>query len=71
MRIRLCCCTIAAACSLTGAAAWAQIKDFPMERFAKEGAELVASSPAQFAAHIKSELARWARVVKDSGMRAD
>ena len=33
-------------------------------RFAYEGAEIIASSPAQFAAHIKSDIARWAKVLK-------
>jgi tripartite-type tricarboxylate transporter receptor subunit TctC len=33
-------------------------------RFAYEGAEIIASSPAQFAAHIKSEVARWGKVLK-------
>jgi tripartite-type tricarboxylate transporter receptor subunit TctC len=42
------------------------------QRFAGEGAEGVASTPAQFAAHIKSELARWSKVVKAAeGLRAD
>lgn len=41
------------------------------ERFAKEGAEIVASSPAELGAHIKSELGRWAKVVKAAGMRMD
>ena len=42
------------------------------ERFSYEGAEVIASSPAQFAAHIKAELARWSKVVKEAGgMRAD
>jgi tripartite-type tricarboxylate transporter receptor subunit TctC len=40
-------------------------------RFANEGAEIIAGSPAEFRAYIKTELARWARVVKASGMRAD
>jgi tripartite-type tricarboxylate transporter receptor subunit TctC len=40
-------------------------------RFANEGAEIIASSPAEFRAYIKTELARWAKVVKASGMRAD
>ncbi len=35
-------------------------------RFAHEGAELIASSPAQFAAHIKTESARWGRVVREA-----
>lgn len=41
------------------------------KRFADQGAEIIASSPAQFAAHLKAELARWAGVVKQSGMKAD
>jgi tripartite-type tricarboxylate transporter receptor subunit TctC len=40
-------------------------------RFAEQGADIIASSPAQFAAHIKNELARWAKVVKESGIRAE
>jgi tripartite-type tricarboxylate transporter receptor subunit TctC len=41
------------------------------QRFAYEGVEVVASSPAQLASHIKAELARWAKVVKESeGLRA-
>jgi tripartite-type tricarboxylate transporter receptor subunit TctC len=41
------------------------------ERFAAEGAETIASSPEQFRDHLKTELKRWAKVVKDTGMRAD
>jgi len=41
------------------------------ERFAKEGTEVIASTPAQFAAHIKSELQRWAKVVKEMGLKGD
>lgn len=36
------------------------------KRFADEGVETIASSPEQFAAHIKRELVRWAKVVKDN-----
>lgn len=42
-----------------------------VERFAKDGTEVIVSSPGQFASHIKVELARWARVVKEAGLRAD
>ncbi len=41
------------------------------ERFTREGAEIIASSPAQFGAHLKSELVRWARVAKEAGLHAD
>ena len=41
------------------------------ERFAREGTDVIADSPAQFASHIKTELARWAKVVKEAGLRAD
>jgi tripartite-type tricarboxylate transporter receptor subunit TctC len=34
------------------------------QRFAYEGAEIIASSPAYFASHIKSEIARWGKVLK-------
>jgi tripartite-type tricarboxylate transporter receptor subunit TctC len=40
-------------------------------RFAEQGAEVIASSPAEFAGHIKAELARWAKVVKEAGIKAD
>ena len=42
------------------------------ERFAHEGAELIASSPSQFEAHIAGEVERWSKVVKEAdGLRAD
>jgi tripartite-type tricarboxylate transporter receptor subunit TctC len=42
-----------------------------VERFAKDGTEVIVSSSGQFASHIRVELARWARVVKAAGLRAD
>lgn len=40
-------------------------------RFANDGIEPVASTPEQFSAYIKEEMARWSRVVKDAGIRPD
>ena len=42
-----------------------------VDRFAKDATNVVANSPAEFRAFIQSEAKRWAKVVKDSGMRAD
>jgi tripartite-type tricarboxylate transporter receptor subunit TctC len=41
------------------------------EHAASQGAELVADTPAEFAAYIKAQMARFAQVVKATGMRAD
>ncbi len=41
------------------------------ERFTKDATDVVANSPAEFKTFIQSEAKRWAKVVKDSGMRAD
>ena len=41
------------------------------ELFAVQGIEIIGSSPAEFAAYIKSELAKWAVVVKKSGTKVD
>jgi tripartite-type tricarboxylate transporter receptor subunit TctC len=41
------------------------------ERFASEGADVGASSPEQFAAHITAEIARWSKMIKDLDLRAE
>ena len=39
--------------------------------FASQGIEIIGSSPGEFASYIKSELAKWAKVVRKSGARVD
>jgi tripartite-type tricarboxylate transporter receptor subunit TctC len=41
------------------------------ERFFNDDAEVVASSPEQLAATVKSEIAKWGKVIKDAGIRAE
>lgn len=41
------------------------------ERYAAMGAEPVGNTPEQFAIFIKSEIAKWTRVVKESGAMVD
>lgn len=41
------------------------------QRFATEGADAVGSSPAQFAQFIANEIAKWTKVVKDGGIKAE
>ena len=41
------------------------------ERLAGLGLEVVGSSPEQFDAFVRSEIAKWAKVVKDNNIKAD
>ena len=41
------------------------------ESLKKQGAEPAGNSPEEFAAHVSSEIAKWARVVKISGARVE
>lgn len=45
-----------------------ELKDV-QEALARQGAEAQTSTPQEFAAFLKSEYAKWARVVKESGIR--
>jgi tripartite-type tricarboxylate transporter receptor subunit TctC len=42
-----------------------------IERFAAEGTEVIAGTPAEFADVIGKELTRWAKVVKQAGIKGD
>ncbi len=41
------------------------------ERAAAQGTDLVSGTPEAFAAHIKSQIAKWAKVVKAAGIQPD
>ncbi len=41
------------------------------ERFAAQGGELVGSSPEEFSRHIRSELRRWAEIVRVAGIKVE
>jgi tripartite-type tricarboxylate transporter receptor subunit TctC len=41
------------------------------ERLAALGADVVASGPAEFGAFIRSEIAKWGKIVKDTGIKAE
>lgn len=40
-------------------------------RFAKQGAEVVGSTPADFAVFIRQEIVKWTKVIKEAGARLD
>ena len=40
-------------------------------RLANEGAEVVGNTPEQFGAILKSDIAKWAKVIRASGIKAD
>lgn len=41
------------------------------ERFGKQGVEVRTTSPDEFGVFLRSEVTRWAKVIKDSGIKAD
>jgi tripartite-type tricarboxylate transporter receptor subunit TctC len=42
-----------------------------VKRFRQIGQDIIASTPEEFAAHLKKESAKWGRVIKEQGMRAE
>ena len=41
------------------------------ERFLAQGVEPVGSTPEQFGEHIRAQMAKWSRVVRDAGVKAE
>ena len=41
------------------------------EKLADQGFEPVGDSPQEFAAYIKSEIAKWGKVIRDAGIRPE
>ena len=41
------------------------------ERLAGMGTDVVSNTPEQFSAYIKAEIAKWARMIKDTGIKLD
>jgi len=41
------------------------------ERLLSTGVETVGSSPKEFETAVKSEIAKWSKVIKDAGIRAE
>ena len=41
------------------------------QRFTDRGFDIIASSPEELATHLKSEVTKWGRVIKERGMKAD
>ena len=42
-----------------------------MKRFNDAGLDIIASTPDEFAAHLKKEIEKWGKVIKERGMKAE
>ena len=40
-------------------------------KLAEQGAEVVASSPAELAAYVEREMAKWSAVAREAGVRPE
>lgn len=45
--------------------------DFVQKKFAVEGVEVLSSTPAEFRTMLESELARWGKIVRESGAKVE
>ncbi len=41
------------------------------ERFLAQGVEPLGGTPEQFAEHIRAQMAKWGKVVRDAGVQAE
>ena len=41
------------------------------ERLSTLGAEIIGGTPKEFADHIRREIPKWAKVIKDAGVRLE
>jgi len=42
-----------------------------LKRFNDAGLDIIASTPDEFAAHLKKEVEKWGKVIKERGMKAE
>ncbi len=42
-----------------------------VERFTQNGADIIANTPAEFAAIVKADVAKWAKVIQSAGIRPE
>jgi tripartite-type tricarboxylate transporter receptor subunit TctC len=42
-----------------------------VQKLAAQGAEVIGSSPERFGAHLKAEISRWARIIREAGIRSE
>ena len=41
------------------------------ERFSGEGGDMVAGTPEAFGAYIRADIARWTKVITETGVKVD
>jgi len=41
------------------------------ERLTRDGADIIAGTPQEFSAYLKSETAKWSKVIKQAGIKAE